>query len=62
MMDRNINEEFYGDKPFSYSGKYRLYDNFDKRNYVRRSPSHGLSARPGHGPMGFGDVPVVEGD
>ena len=31
-------------------------------NYVRRSPSHGLSVRPGHGPMGFGDVPVVEGD
>ena len=30
-MSRNINEEFYGDKSFSYGGKYRLYENFDKR-------------------------------
>ena len=27
----NINEEFYGDKAFSFGGKYRLYENFDKR-------------------------------
>ena len=31
MMTRNINEEFYGDKAFSFGGKYRLYENFDKR-------------------------------
>ena len=31
MMTRNINEESYGDKAFSFGGKYRLYENFDKR-------------------------------
>ena len=31
MMARNINEEYHGDKSFSFGGKYRLYDNFDKR-------------------------------
>ena len=30
-MTRNINDEFYGDKAFSFGGKYRLYENFDKR-------------------------------
>ena len=30
-MSRNINEEFYEDKAFSFGGKYRLYENFDKR-------------------------------
>ena len=28
-MSRHINEEFYGDKSFSYGGKYRLYEEFD---------------------------------
>ena len=32
MMARNINEEYHGDKPFSFGGKYRLYENFDKRD------------------------------
>ena len=30
--------------------------------YVRRFSFHGLSVRPGHGHMGFGAMPVVEGD
>ena len=31
-MSRNINEEFYGDKPFLFGGKHRLYKNF----YIRK--------------------------
>ena len=31
MLARNINEKFYGDKAFSFGGKYRLYENFYKR-------------------------------
>ena len=31
MMSGNINEEFFGNKAFSFAGKYRLYGNFNKR-------------------------------
>ena len=30
-MTRNLNEESYWGKAFSFGGKYRLYENFDKR-------------------------------
>ena len=39
-MSRNINEEFYGDKSFSYGGKYRLYDNFDKSEVKNNQITH----------------------
>ena len=44
-MSRNINEEFYGDKSFSYGGKYRLYEEFDKDKGGFQTDSKSCSSR-----------------
>ena len=42
MMTRYINEKFCGVKTFSFGGKYRLYENFDKPQR-KITPSHNLN-------------------
>ena len=36
-MSRNINEEFIKKHLFIFGGKYRLYENFDKREVDKAS-------------------------